>query len=203
MTSKVESRCKICRRLGVCVFKFRCGGVIRRPNPPGQHGSGAARRQKVTPYGLQLKETQKLRYYYGISSKQLRRYYREASSSKQQTNIALVQKLETRFDNMVYRMGFAGSLPAARQMVVHRHLLVNGKSVNKPGFQVKPGDEIQLRAKSQKIETYKEWFKFYEQKLGYIQRDVSKTSGTLVQIPERAEIPILLEDQLVVEFMAR
>ena len=120
-----------------------------------------------------------------------------------QTNIALVQQLETRLDNMVYRMGFAGTLRAARQMVVHRHLMVNGKSVNKPGYQVNPGDVVQLRDKSKKIERYKDWFNFFEQQLIYISRDPAKMSASLVQLPEREEIPILVEDHLVVEYMAR
>lgn len=201
MSEKMQARCKICRRLGVCVFKFRCGGILRRPNPPGQHGGN--RRAKDTQYGLQLKETQKLRFYYGLSGKQFRRYYKEASASRQQTNVYLVQKMETRLDNMVYRMGFAGSVRAARQMVVHRHILVNGKNINKPAYQIKEGDTIQLRDKSQKVKTYQDWFKFYMQDVSYIERDEKKLSATLSRIPERDEIPILVDDQLVVEFMAR
>ncbi len=201
MSEKLQARCKVCRRLGTCVFKFRCGGVLKRPNPPGQHGG--ARRAKETQYGLQLKETQKLRFYYGVSGKQFLRYYKEAAASSHQTNVILVQKLETRLDNMVYRMGFAGSLRAARQMVVHRHLLVNGKNVNKPAYQLRPGDEIKLREKSAKIENYRDWFKFYAQDLSYIERDLDSLSGTLTRIPERNEVPILVDDQLVVEFMAR
>ncbi|MBF0288740.1 MAG: 30S ribosomal protein S4 [SAR324 cluster bacterium] len=201
MSRKSIPRHRICRRLGVSV----CGAVNcplgRRPTPPGQHG--AMRRSKDTQYALQLKETQKLRAYYGVSSKQLRRYYAEAATSKEQTNIALVQKMECRLDNMAYRMGFACSLRSARQLVVHRHLMVNGKNVNKPSYQLKSGDTVQLREKSQKIERYTEWFKFYDHKLSYVQKDVSKYSGSLVEIPTREEIPILVEDQLVVEFMAR
>ncbi len=201
MSRKSIPHHRACRRLGVSV----CGAVNcplgRRPTPPGQHG--ASRRQKDSQFGLQLKETQKLRAYYGISAKQLRRYYSEAASSREQTNVILIQKLECRLDSMVYRMGFTCSLRAARQMVVHRHLLVNGKSVNKPGFQIKPDDTIQLRPKSQKVERYVEWFRFYDHKLSYVQKDIEKLSGAMVQIPERREIPILVEDQLVVEFMAR
>ena len=153
-------RHRACRRLGVSV----CGAVnctlLRRPNPPGQHGA-SAQRAKISVYGLQLKETQKLRLYYGVSKKQFRNYFEKATSSRQQTNEKLVQSLETRLDNMVYRMGFTGSLRAARQMVVHRHILLNGKNVNKPGCVVKPGDKIELREKSKKIQTYVDWFKFF------------------------------------------
>lgn len=201
MSRKSIPRHRNCRRLGVSV----CGAVNcplgKRPNPPGQHGGG--RRPKETQFGLQLKETQKLRAYYGISSKQLRRYYTEAASSKQQTNVHMVQKLEQRLDSVVYRLGFACSLRAARQMIVHRHFLVNNKSVNKPGYSVRPGEVVQLRPKSQKIERYADWFKFYDHKLPYVQKDQDNFSGTLVKAPERSEVPILVEDQLVVEFMAR
>ena len=175
--------------------------LSRRPNRPGQHGGG--RQAKISPFGQQLKETQKLKAFYGISSKQLRRYYEHAAKVRKQTNVALVQSLETRLDNMVYRIGFAGTLRAARQMVVHCHITVNDRKVNKPGFQVKPGDSIQLREKSQNVDRYKDWFNFFEQKLAYIQRDSKKFSGTLVEVPEREEIPIDVEDHLVVEFMAR
>lgn len=203
MPGKSTIKHKVCRALGVNLIGSPSAALIlsRRPNRPGQHG--ANRRSKVSPFGEQLQETQKLKYYYGISSKQLRRYYDKAARSRTQTNIALVQTLETRLDNMTYRLGFAGTLRAARQMVVHCHITVNGQRVNKPGYQVKPGDVIQLREKSQKIDRYKDWFNFFEQKLGYVQRDSSKFSGTLVQIPEREEIPIEVEDHLVVEFMAR
>jgi len=160
-------------------------------------------RRKVSPFGLQLQETQKLKYFYGVSSKQLRRYYKKAVRSKLPTNVALVQSLETRLDNVAYRLGFAGTLRAARQMVVHCHLTVNGKKVNKPGYEVRIGDVVALREKSQQVETYKNWFNFFEQQLDYIQRDPKKLSGSLVRIPEREEVPILVEDQLVVEFMAR
>ena len=104
---------------------------------------------------------------------------------------------------MVYRMGFTGTLRAARQMVVHCHITVNDRKVNKPGFQLKPGDSIQLRENSQKVDRYKDWFNFFEQKLAYIQRDSKNFSGTLVEVPDREEIPIDVEDHLVVEFMAR
>ncbi len=178
MPGKSTIKHKTCRALGVNLIGSPRAALTlsKRPNRPGQHG--ANRRQKISPFGEQLQETQKLKYFYGVSAKQLRRYYKKASMSRMQTNIALVQQLETRLDNMVYRMGFAGTLRAARQMVVHRHLMVNGKSVNKPGYQVNPGDVVQ--------------------QLNYISRDPAKMSASLVQLPEREEIPILVEDHLVV-----
>ena len=203
MPGKSTIKHKVCRALGVNLIGSPSAALTlsRRPNRPGQHGGG--RQAKISPFGQQLKETQKLKAFYGISSKQLRRYYEHAAKVRKQTNVALVQSLETRLDNMVYRMGFAGTLRAARQMVVHCHINVNDRKVNKPGFQVKPGDSIQLREKSQNVDRYKDWFNFFEQKLAYIQRDSKKFSGTLVEVPEREEIPIDVEDHLVVEFMAR
>ncbi len=203
MPGKSTIKHKACRALGVNIIGSPSAALTlsRRPNRPGQHG--ANRRQKVSPFGLQLQETQKLKLFYGISKKQLRRYYDRASRSKVQTNIALIQIMETRLDNMVYRMGFAGTLRASRQMVVHGHILLNGKKAAKPGLEVRPGDEITLREKSKQVDTYKNWFGFFEQKLDYVERDAKKLSGKLIRIPEREEIPIQVEDHLVVEFMAR
>jgi small subunit ribosomal protein S4 len=151
---------------------------------------------------MQLMETQKLKHYYGVTEKQLKRYYDRASKSKEQTNVFMVQLLERRLDNMVYRMGFSPTLRSARQMVVHRHIMVNGKNVNKPSLEVRVGDEITMRDRSKEIEKYKEWFELSEQQLGYIERDRSKMVGKLLQIPAREEIPIQVEDHLVVEYMA-
>ena len=203
MPGKSTIKNKLCRALGVNLIGSPSAALTlsRRPNRPGQHGGG--RQTKISPYGQQLKETQKLKAFYGIGSNQMRRYYEKAARSRMQTNVALVQKLETRLDNMTYRMGFAGTLRAARQMVVHCHITVNGKKVNKPGYQLSPGDIVILREKSLKIGRYKDWYNFFEQSLGYIQRDLKNFSGTLMHIPEREEIPIEVEDHLVVEFMAR
>ena len=203
MPGKSSIKHKVCRALGVNIIGSPSAALTlsQRPNRPGQHG--ANRRQKISPYGLQLQETQKLKYFYGVSKKQLRRYFERASASKQQTNIAMVQIMESRLDNMVYRMGFSGTLRAARQMVVHCHIMVNGKKAGKPGMEIKAGDVISLREKSKKIENYKNWFGFFEQKLDYLERDPNNLSAKLIRIPERSEIPIIVEDQLVVEFMAR
>lgn len=202
MSRKSIPHHKICRRVGTSV----CGAVncplARRANPPGQHG-GNKQRQKLTAYASQLVETQKLRGYYGLSAKQMLRYYREAAKSKVQTNVHMIEKMETRLDSITYRLGFAPSLRAARQMVVHRHIMVNGKNVNKPGYQLKVGDEVSMREKSQKIERYTEWFKFYNNDLPYISKEVDKYTGKLSDVPQREQVPIVLEDQLVIEFMAR
>jgi len=202
MAGKSSIRHKVCRALGVNLIGTpSCGHTMKkRPNRPGQHG--AKRKRKVSPFGMQMQETQKLKYYYGISAKQLRRYYEAAAKSKIQTNVLMIQNLETRLDNVVYRIGFCGTLRSARQMVVHRHFLVNGINVNKPGYKVAPGDVVQLREKSQKIERYKEWYSFFKPELEYVERK-GNFSGSFARVPEREEIPILIDDQLVVEFMAR
>jgi small subunit ribosomal protein S4 len=202
MTVKTKTLRKHCRALGVNLIGTPNVALTlnRRPNRPGQHG--AARRGKLSPYALQLMETQKLKHFYGVTAKQLRRYYERASKSREQTNVMMVQLMERRLDNMVYRMGFTPTLRAARQMVVHRHILVNGKNVNKPSMELRAGDVVQLREKSRSVERYKDWFELYEQQLGYVERDPSQLSGKLVAIPSRDEIPIQVEDNLVVEFMA-
>ena len=202
MTVKTKTLRKHCRALGVNLIGTPCAALTlqRRPNRPGQHGAG--RRAKLSPFAMQLMETQKLKHYYGVTAKQLKRYYDRASKSKEQTNVFMVQLLERRLDNMVYRMGFSPTLRAARQMVVHRHIMVNGKNINKPSMEVRVGDEITMRDRSKGIEKYKEWFELSEQQLGYIQRDGSKMLGKLLQIPAREEIPIQVEDHLVVEYMA-
>ena len=202
MTVKTKILRKHCRSLGVNLIGTPSAALTlqRRPNRPGQHGAG--RRAKLSPFAMQLMETQKLKHYYGVTAKQLKRYYDRASKSKEQTNVFMVQLLERRLDNMVYRMGFSPTLRAARQMVVHRHILVNGKNVNKPSFEVRVGDEITMRDRSKGIEKYKEWFELSEQQLGYIERDGSKMAGKLLVIPAREEIPIQVEDHLVVEYMA-
>ena len=122
---------------------------------------------------------------------------------KGKTNVYLVQMLEMRLDNMVYRLGFTGTLASARQMVTHRHILVNGKNVNKPSYKVSVGDVIELREKSKKITRYQEWFDFFTNDIPYLERSEGKFSGKLTRLPDRHEIPIQVEDQLVVEFMAR
>ena len=202
MTVKTKTLRKHCRALGVNLIGTPSAALTlqRRPNRPGQHGAG--RRAKLSPFAMQLMETQKLKHYYGVTAKQLKRYYDRASKSKEQTNVFMVQLLERRLDNMVYRMGFSPTLRAARQMVVHRHIMVNGKNINKPSMEVLVGDEITLRDRSKGVEKYKEWFELSEQQLGYIQRDGAKMLGKLLQIPAREEIPIQVEDHLVVEYMA-
>lgn len=190
-------RFKQSRRLGLNV----CG----HPKAMNRATKGTSRAdKKLTEYGIQLLEKQRLRAYYGVMEKQFMKYVKIAKKSHDQTGHALVKILETRLDNLVYRMGFASSIRQARQMVVHGHILVNGKKVDIPSYIVGVGDTIELREKSKNIELFKENFEnFFLNQYPYIEKDENKMSGILTKYPEREEIPIEIDDQLVVEFYSR
>ncbi|NLY77436.1 MAG: 30S ribosomal protein S4 [Tissierellia bacterium] len=194
MAKMMKPRFKECRRLGLNVYGHP--KAMNRAKP----GSSRADK-KLSNYGKQLLEKQRLRAYYGVMEKQFKKYVEEAKKSKELTGNALVKILETRLDNIVYRLGFASSISQARQMVVHGHINVNGKKVNIPSYRTKVGDVISLREKSQKIDLFREnYVTNLTNNLPYIEKDESSFSGKLVRLPEREEIPIEIEDQLVVEF---
>ena len=198
MARNTQPRFKQCRRLGVNV----CG----HPKAMKRAGSPAfSKRKKPTDYSRQLTEKQKLKAYYGILEKQLEKYYEHAAKDKSmRTGDALVISLERRLDNAVYRIGFGNSIRLARQLVTHGHILVNGKKVDIPSYQIKVGDVISLKEKSQKNEHFRNCF------LGaaafacpYFEKNTEDFSGKLVRMPERAEIPVQVNDQLVVEFYSK
>lgn len=197
MATRRGPRFKECRRLGVNV----CG------NPKAMKRVEAANsrnKKKVSEYGKQLLEKQKIKAYYGIFERQLLRYFKNASQSKERTADALFRTLECRLDNLVYRIGFANSIRLARQQVTHRHILVNGKSVNIPSYIVKQGDVISLKESSRSNDGFKANFLDRQSfSLPYISKDLDGFSGTLERIPLREEIPVLIEDQLVVEYFSR
>ncbi len=190
-------RFKQCRSLGLNV----CGHpkAMKRAKP----GTSRADK-KLSTYGTQLLEKQRLRAYYGVLEKQFKRYVAKAMKNKKQTGEALIAMLETRLDNMVYRMGAAQSIRQARQMVVHGHIRLNDKKVDIPSHPVMVGDVITLSEKAQSIEHFVSHF---EQSaltsLPYIEKNVSSHSLTLVRMPERHEVPIEINDQLIVEFYSR
>lgn len=190
-------RFKQSRRLGLNV----CG----HPKAMARATKGTGRAdKKLTEYGRQLLEKQRLRAYYGIMEKQFARYVGQAKKSNEQTGHALVKILETRLDNLVYRLGFASSIRQARQMVVHGHILVNGKKINIPSYIIEIGDTIELKEKSKSIELFKDNFSnFFLNQYPYLEKNENKMSGTLVKYPERNEIPIEIDDQLVVEYYSR
>lgn len=189
-------RFKQCRRLGLNV----CG----HPKAMKRAENGQARdRRKLSSYGMQLLEKQRLRGYYEVMEKQFRRYMRAAMKDSETTGNALIQMLETRLDNMAYRLGFARSIRQARQMVVHGHILVNGKRVDVPSFAVSPGDTLSLRERSRKTELFKDTFEQFGGGLPYLEKDVENFSGTLTRKPLRDEVPIEIDDHLVVEYYSK
>ncbi len=197
MAKNMQPRFKLSRRLGVNI----CGhpNAMKRATP-----ENSRYKRNLSNYGKQLLEKQKLKAYYGVLEKQFLRYVKDAMKSKELTGSALVQTLECRLDNLVYRMGFASSIRQARQMVVHRHILVNGKRVDRPSFNVSINDVISLREKSQKnqmfIDNIEDPNKFG---LSYIEMDKSTFSGKLVSLPDRNEVPSEVEDHLIVEFYSK
>ena len=208
MARYTESVCRLCRREGAKLFLkgTRCYtkkcSFERRPSPPGQH---AVRRRKVGEYGLQLREKQKVRRVYGILERQFRNYYRVASTQSGVTGEALLRTLELRLDNVVFRMGFASSRAQARQLVGHRHFAVNGVPTNIPSFQLKPGDTIEVRESRRArdpFKTAKETLKNH-QAPDWLSIDAAKLSGTVTDVPRRDQMPLDLNEQLVVEYYSR
>ena len=197
MAKMMGPRFKQCRRLGLNV----CG----HPKAMKRAAKRSARNdKKLSDYGTQLLEKQRLRAYYGVMEKQFANYFEKASKSKELTGFALIKLLECRLDNLVYRLGFANSIRQARQMVVHGHILVNGKKVDIPSFNVSVGDEIKLREKSQKNPMFKENFESsILNVLPYISKNEADFSGTLLRYPERNEVPIEINEVLVVEYYSK
>ena len=197
MAKMMGPRFKQCRRLGLNV----CG----HPKAMDRAGRGTSRAdKKLSPYGLQLLEKQRLRAYYGVLEKQFRNYVKKAEKSKESTGTALIQMLECRLDNVVYRLGFANSIRQARQMVVHGHILVNGKKVDIPSFAVQVGDEVSLREKSRTNVMFKENFESGAlNEYPYLSKDMDKVSGVLTRLPERQEVPIEIDEILIVEFYSK
>ncbi|HSH35363.1 30S ribosomal protein S4 [Schnuerera sp.] len=194
MAKKMNPRFKECRRLGLNVYGH--------PKAMNRAKKGTSRAdKKLSNYGMQLLEKQRLRTYYGVMEKQFLGYVREAKKSKDQTGYALIKILESRLDNLIYRLGFASSIRQARQMVVHGHIKVNGKKVDIPSYRVNIGDVISLKKKSRNIELFRENFlSSFPNLYPYLEKDESSFSGKLTRYPAREEVPIEIEDQLVVEF---
>lgn len=197
MAKMMGPRFKQCRRLGLNV----CG----HPKAMDRAERGTSRSdKKLSPYGTQLLEKQRLKAYYGVLEKQFANYVHKAEKSKESTGTVLIQLLECRLDNIVYRLGLASSIRQARQMVVHGHILVNGKKVDRPSFGLNVGDVVSLREKSQSNAMFKENFENSElNTLPYIEKNMEKFSGTLIKRPERNEIPIEINEILVVEYYSK
>lgn len=174
----------------------------RRPYPPGQHGQ---RRMKFTEYGIRLREKQKVRRLYGVLENQFRRYFAEADRIKGVTGQNLLQLLERRLDNVAYRLGFARTRTEARQLVRHRHLLVNDKIVNIPSYVVKPGDKVTIREKSRTKGVFENSLEQVERRgvPEWLELDREKFTGTIKSMPNREEITLPIQEQLIVEFYSR
>lgn len=196
MAKMMGPRFKLSRSLGVNIY-----GHPKAMNRAGKTAGRASR--KLSNYGLQLLEKQKLRAYYGVLEKQFIRYVDRAMKSPGLAGEVLIQNLECRLDNMIYRMGFASSIREARQMVNHGHILVNGKKVDIPSFNINPEDVISLRERSQKIEKYIENIQNRNHVVDYVEINPDSFSGRLLRTPNRQEIPVEVNEQLVIEFYSR
>ena len=194
-------RTKIARKFGEPIFGP--DKVLSKKNyPPGQHGN--TRRRKTSEYGVQLKEKQKAKYTYGVLEKQFRNLFDKAQRSKGITGEILLQLLESRLDNIVFRLGIAPTRAAARQLVSHRHIIVDGKVVNIPSYTLKPGQVIGVREKSKSLEVVANALAgFNHSKYPWIEWDQSSMTGKYLHIPEREDIPENIKEQLIVELYSK
>lgn len=192
---------RIARKLGEPIFG--ADKVLSKKNyPPGQHGLN--RRKKTSEYGVQLREKQKAKYTYGVLETQFRNLFAKAERIKGVTGEILLQLLESRLDNIVYRLGIAPSRAAARQLVLHKHIVVDGKVVNIPSYSVKPGQVIGVRERSKALEVIDNALAgFNHSKYAWIEWEQSTLSGKYLHRPERADIPENIQEQLIVELYSK
>lgn len=204
-----DSRCKRCRREGMKLFlkgerclTAKCA-FERRAYPPGEHGK--ERMPKPTGYAIHLREKQKVRSIYGILERQFRGYFAKASRMKGVTGDNLLALLERRLDNVVYRLGFAPSRAAARQLIGHRHFLVNGRVVNIASYLLRPGDEVKVRPNSKEILPIKDSLEKSKGRelAGWLELDANAMAGRVVSIPTRESINLPINEQLIVELYSK
>jgi small subunit ribosomal protein S4 len=203
-----EAVCRLCRREGEKLFLkgARCltdkCAIERRQFAPGQHGQNT--RRKVSAYGLQLREKQKIRRLYGVLETQFHNYFEKADAKTGITGENLVQFLECRLDNIVYRLGFAASRKQARQLVRHRHILVNGKLVDIPSYQVKPQEIIRVKDKSKNLEQIHASLKLgHGAEFAWLRLNKAALEGELLAVPQRSDVPLTANEQLVVELYSK
>ena len=208
MAKYTGPKCRQCRREGSKLFlkgekcyTAKCA-LENRPFPPGQHGQ---RRGRLSDYATQLREKQKMRRIYGVLERQFRNYYKKAAQRKGSTGENLLQLLEGRLDNVVYRMGFAASRSEARQLVRHNGILVNGQRVTIPSCQVKANDTISVADKSRKQSRIQSALELAEQRgfVDWIEVDAKKMEGVFKALPERADLPAEINEHLVVELYSK
>lgn len=208
MARYIGPKCKLSRREGTDLF-LKSGirpldAKCKAEQAPGQ-AAGGRRPGRLSDYGVQLREKQKVRRMYGVLEKQFRSYYKKAASSKGATGEVLLQLLEGRLDNVVYRMGFGSTRSESRQLVSHRAILVNGLSVNVASYQVKPGDIISVREKSMNQLRVKNAMELAQQRgfVPWVEVDEKKMEGTLKALPERSDMPAEINENLIVELYSK
>jgi len=202
MARYIGPKSRIARKFGEPIFGPD-KHLERKNFPPGQHGMNK-KRKKTSEYGVQLKEKQKAKYTYGMLERQFRNTFEKASRSKGVTGEVLLQLLESRLDNTVYRLGVAPTRSAARQLVSHRHITVNGNVVNIPSFQLKPGDIIGVREKSKSLETISDSLSTRRYaKLPWLEWDDTQMAGKFMSVPARSDIPEDIKEQLIVELYSK
>lgn len=204
-TSRTRSKTRLSRALGIPLTPKAARYLEKRPYPPGEHGR--TRRKADSDYAVRLREKQRLRAQYGIREAQLRRVFEEARKSSGRTGEALVELLEMRLDALVLRAGFARTTAQARQMVTHRHILVNGQIVDRPSFRVKPGQMIHVKPKSEELDPFQVaaaggHVDVLPPVPGYLDVEIDKLQAVLTRRPKRDEVPVTCDVQLVVEYYA-
>jgi small subunit ribosomal protein S4 len=202
MARYIGSTCKICRRLNFSVCGSERCALLRRNTPPGMH---PVLRRKISDYKKRLIEKQRLRFSYWVSEKQFRNYVKEAFKKPGIPGETLLTLLERRLDNVVYRLGFAPTFLAARQLVVHGHVLVNGRKVDRPSYALRPGEEVELKQKSSRLLIVEEGLERSPAGpiLPYLEVDKENVKGRLTSIPERAQIPLEINEGLIMEHYTR
>ncbi|MDD5645212.1 MAG: 30S ribosomal protein S4 [bacterium] len=199
------SKHKLCRRVGEALCGSAKCPVHKRNAPPGQHG-GMKRQRKLSEYGVMMLEKQKLRFIFGLLEKQFRRYFQKAARMGGKTGYNLLLLLETRLDNLVYRAGFAPSIAAARQLVRHGHIVVDGRKVDVPSFQVKVGQTVKLKEKSSNRPAFIAFVEENKDKLpelAYLERNLGSFEFRVRHMPVREEIPVAINEQLIVELYSK
>ena len=201
MARYIGPKSRIARKFGEAIFGP--DKVLAKKNyPPGQHGQG--RRKKTSEYGIQLREKQKAKYTYGVLENQFRRMYEKAQRTKGVTGEVLLQLLEARLDNIVYRLGMSPTRAGARQLVSHKHITVDGKVVNIASYHVRPGQVIAVREKDKSMEVINASLEgFNHTKYPWIEWNAASMSGTFLHIPEREDIPENIKEQLIVELYSK
>lgn len=196
-------RLKLCRAVGTVLPGITTVATLERPFPPGEHGT--KRKRKSSDYKVRLTEKQKARWHFGVLEAQFQRYVRRATQMKGASGLNLLKLLQSRLDSIVWRMGLARTIPAARQLVVHGHILVNGKRVDRPSFHVSPGDEISVkeRTKAKGYITEALGYSMSQVRPSWLEFDPAKVAGKLISVPDRTDLPFELNESAIIEFYSQ